>query len=199
MATASQSRKFTAKQAAFAREYLVDANATQAAICASYNPKSAQDLGLQFRRNHRVASAIAERQAIKTERTEITAEYTLFELAILDFSDIIHYRIDDACNVTLAPDVPPHAMCAVRSVKHRVRTISVSDDGEVEREHQVEYTLWDKNTALTNLAKHFRLLIDRFEVVGPVAEEVKRLAAERGLTCEEGLAEAQALASGRFA
>jgi phage terminase small subunit len=39
--------KLTARQRAFAREFLVDHNATQAAIRAGYSPKSAADIGYE--------------------------------------------------------------------------------------------------------------------------------------------------------
>jgi phage terminase small subunit len=189
-------RQLTPKQACFVREYLIDMDAGQAAIRAGYSPKSAPYLGYQLLQIPLIQKFISAAQDARASRTAITSDRVLQELALLGFSDLTHYRLDEAYNVTLAPDAPPQAMRALSSVKHRVRTI-VTDDGEVERLHEVEYRLWDKNTALTNLGKHFKLFTDRLELVGPLMDEIRRLAAQSGMTVEEVLAEAEALASGR--
>lgn len=69
--------KITPKQEAFCREYLVDLNATQAAIRAGYSAKTADRIGAQLLGKTWVAERV---QALKQERskaTQITAEYVL--------------------------------------------------------------------------------------------------------------------------
>jgi len=53
----------TPKQAAFAREYLVDLNATQAAIRAGYKPASAASVGFENLRKPKIAAEIEKAQA----------------------------------------------------------------------------------------------------------------------------------------
>lgn len=67
----------TAKQAAFVDEYLVDLNATQAAIRAGYSERTAEAQGSRLLRNVKVAVAIKTRMADREERTEITQDYVV--------------------------------------------------------------------------------------------------------------------------
>lgn len=67
----------TPKQEAFAREYLVDLNATKAAIRAGYSAKSAEKIGYQLLEKTRVRAKIQEGQTNRSKRTEITADYVL--------------------------------------------------------------------------------------------------------------------------
>ena len=69
--------KLTAKQARFVAEYLVDLNATQAAIRAGYSEKTASETGYENLRKPQIAAAITAAQAIRAERTEITQDYVL--------------------------------------------------------------------------------------------------------------------------
>ncbi len=67
----------TPKQEAFAREYLIDLNATQAAIRAGYSAKTAEQQGHQLLKKTSVAKAIREGRVARAERTEISADYVL--------------------------------------------------------------------------------------------------------------------------
>ena len=64
----------TDKQAAFVQEYLVDLNATQAAIRAGYSEHTAKDIGCQNLAKLNIAEAIAEAQEARTERTHVTTD-----------------------------------------------------------------------------------------------------------------------------
>ncbi len=68
---------FTPKQARFVAEYLVDLNATQAAIRAGYSEKTAQMIGSENLAKPMVAAAVAAAVAKRSERTEITQDYVL--------------------------------------------------------------------------------------------------------------------------
>ena len=67
----------TAKQERFAAEYLVDLNATQAAIRAGYSKKTAYSIGDENLRKPEIASAIQAEMDKRSERTDITADYVL--------------------------------------------------------------------------------------------------------------------------
>lgn len=77
----------TAKQAAFVREYLVDLNATQAAIRAGYSKKTANVIASELLAKPNIQSAIQEEMKKRAERTEITADKVLKEFAKLAFFD----------------------------------------------------------------------------------------------------------------
>ncbi len=64
----------TSKQACFVEEYLVDLNATQAAIRAGYSARNADKIGPELLGKTRVAEAVKAAQQARTERTEITQD-----------------------------------------------------------------------------------------------------------------------------
>lgn len=80
-------RKLTPKQQRFVDEYLVDLNATQAAIRAGYSKKTANEQGARLLANVSVQGAIAERMKARQERVEITQDRVLAELAKIAFGD----------------------------------------------------------------------------------------------------------------
>ena len=65
------------KQQRFVEEYLVDFNATQAAIRAGYSAKTAEQQGCRLLRNVQVAAAVDAGRAALSERAEITQDYVL--------------------------------------------------------------------------------------------------------------------------
>ena len=64
--------KLTAKQKRFCDEYLIDLNATQAAIRAGYSPKTAAASAARLLRNVKVQEYIAQRMAEK--ESELVAD-----------------------------------------------------------------------------------------------------------------------------
>lgn len=148
----------TAKQQRFVDEYLIDLNATQAAIRAGYSAKTAAQIGRQLLQKTSVADAIADGKAARSVRTLITADRVLQELAVIGFSDARHYKLGEMGGLKSADSAPESAMRAVASVKHRTRT-----DDEGNSTYEVEYRLWDKNAALTNLGKHLGLFTEKHE------------------------------------
>ncbi len=71
----------TDKQRRFVDEYLIDLNATQAAIRAGYSPKTAKSQGQRLLTNADIANAIFEAKADRSERTRIDADWLLRRLA----------------------------------------------------------------------------------------------------------------------
>lgn len=67
----------TPKQQRFVEEYLIDLNATQAAIRAGYSEKTAKEIGSENLTKPNIAKAIEEAQNKRAERTEITQDYVL--------------------------------------------------------------------------------------------------------------------------
>ena len=65
------------KQARFVDEYLIDLNATQAAIRAEYSEKTARQQGQRLLTIADIAVAVAQAQTQRAKRTEITQDYVL--------------------------------------------------------------------------------------------------------------------------
>jgi phage terminase small subunit len=74
-------KKLTDKQQRFVEEYLIDLNATQAAIRAGYSEKTAQEQSSRLLSNVMVQKALAESSRQRAEKTGITAEWVLAEAA----------------------------------------------------------------------------------------------------------------------
>lgn len=72
--------KLTAKQQRFCDEYLIDLNATQAAIRAGYSKKNAGKIGPELLGKTRIAEQIQQRKADRVERTEVTQDFVIREL-----------------------------------------------------------------------------------------------------------------------
>lgn len=136
--------KLTAKQNKFVEEYLIDLNATQAAIRAGYSPKNAGKIGhelLEKTRNE-IDRAIAER----SRRTGINQDRVLRELAKIAFvnpGDVINLN-----QATVKSDAKEEDLAAIASVK--IKNIP-TEDGEITER---EIKLCDKLKALDLLGKH---------------------------------------------
>lgn len=84
-------RRLTAKQQRFVAEYLIDLNATQAAIRAGYSEKTAGSVGFENLRKPEIAAAIEEARSARAERTEVDADWVLRRLvdeADADLADL---------------------------------------------------------------------------------------------------------------
>lgn len=84
----------TPKQQRFVEEYLIDLNATQAAIRAGYSEKTAQEIGSENLSKPMVAKAIADAQLKREERTKIDADYVLRRLVEIDQMDVLDIMDD---------------------------------------------------------------------------------------------------------
>jgi phage terminase small subunit len=90
----------TAKQARFVEEYLVDLNATQAAIRAGYSAKTAEWIGPQLLKKSHVADAIAKRMKAREKRTEITQDLVLTDIEKIK-RDAMRDKTDQEGNVAM--------------------------------------------------------------------------------------------------
>ena len=128
----------TKKQQRFVEEYLIDLNATQAAIRAGYKPDNAQQ----------IAKAMAER----SKRTGINQDRVLHELARIGFAKITD--IIDPDTAKILPDASEDDLACIQSIKIK--------PGEFGTEREVK--LYDKKAALIELGKHLGLFKDRLEL-----------------------------------
>ena len=87
--------KLTDRQELFAREYLKDLNATQAAIRAGYSEKTANEQGARLLANVSVAKRIAELKADRNAEIGADAAYVLRRLVEIDQMDVLDIMTDD--------------------------------------------------------------------------------------------------------
>ena len=84
----------TPKQQRFVEEYLIDLNATQAAIRSGYSEKTARDIGCENLAKPNIAKAIEEAQNKRQEQTKIDAAYVLKRLVEIDQMDVLDIMDD---------------------------------------------------------------------------------------------------------
>ncbi len=84
----------TAKQRRFVAEYLLDLNATQAAIRAGYSKNRASEIGYQLLQKPDITSAIQEAMKQRSERTQIDADYVLRRMIEIDQMDLLDIMTD---------------------------------------------------------------------------------------------------------
>jgi phage terminase small subunit len=148
--------KLTPKQQRFVDEYLIDLNATQAAIRAGYSVRSAESQGSRLSKNRKVRACIDERMAELSRRTGVNQERIMRELARIAFLDPTRLaNMDDA---TINEDATEHDRAAIAAV--RVKQIPTQDGMGVERE--VRFA--DKIRALELLGKRFGMWLERQQV-----------------------------------
>lgn len=138
--------KLTAKQKRFVEEYLIDLNATQAAIRAGYSPNSARDIGSENLTKPHIRARVDEALAERSKRTGINADRVVRELARIAFvnaADVINFD-----SATLSENASEDDTAAIASVK--VKTIPTDAGEGVEREIRI----CDKLKALELLGKH---------------------------------------------
>lgn len=81
--------KLTDKQELFAREFIKDLNATQAAIRAGYSEKSSRNQGARMMANDDILTRIAELKADRNEEVGVDAAYVLKRLVEIDQMDVL--------------------------------------------------------------------------------------------------------------
>jgi phage terminase small subunit len=153
-------RKITQKQKVFVAEYLVDLNATQAAIRAGYSEKTASRIGPELLGKTCVSEAVQEAMKHREKRTEITQDRVLAQYANMAFFDLrTLYREDGSIKpVTEWPDEAAAAVAGMESVEF---------GGDDSPGILKKIRLVDKRAALADIGKHLGMFVERHEVSGP--------------------------------
>lgn len=148
--------KLTEKQQRFVDEYLIDLNATQAAIRAGYSVKTADKQGSQLLGKTRIAEAVAERMADRSKRTGVNQDRVVLELAKIAFVNVAD--VIDSEDATIKAGATADDTAAIQSVK--VKVIPTKEGEGVEREIRLN----DKLKALELLGKHLGMWNDKLDV-----------------------------------
>lgn len=148
----------TPKQQRFVAEYLIDFNATQAAVRAGFSAKTAQQQGSRMLLNVVVANAIKAAQEKLSAKFEVKAEDVIRELAHIGFSNMRDFTAFGPDGVTLR-DMSEMSEAATRCIAEVSQTTTVGGGS-------VKFKLHDKKGALDSLARHLGLFNDKLEVTG---------------------------------
>lgn len=146
----------TEKQKRFCEEYLLDLNATNAAIRAGYSPDSAADIGSENLQKPHIKAEIDRRMAERSARLGVTQDRVLLELAKIAFSapcDVIDFESGEVLDKEKA--------AAIASIK--IKQIPTRD-GEIITERDIRFT--DRVKALELCGKHVGMFKDKVELSG---------------------------------
>jgi phage terminase small subunit len=150
----------TAKQERFVAEYLIDLNATQAATRAGYSAKTAHSVGHENLKKPEIAHAIQEAKAKRSDRTEITQDRVLQELARIGFADIRKAvawgsapdgAIDDEGSPAQYPVELKPSTEVDDETAAAISEVALTQNG-------VKLKMHDKLSALDKLARHLGIL-----------------------------------------
>lgn len=161
------------KQQLFVEEYLIDLNATQAAIRAGYSENSARAIGCENLTKPNIANAIAIAQSKRSQRTEITQDMVLRELAKIGFANMLDYMKPHNGQMHLDMSEITRDQAAAIS---EYQTEMVSGRGEMPDIEKTRFKLLDKRQALVDIGKHLGMFKDNITVtVNPIADLLKEL------------------------
>ncbi|WP_258248061.1 terminase small subunit [Aggregatibacter actinomycetemcomitans] len=135
--------KLRDKQKRFIQEYLIDLNATQAAIRAGYSEKTAYSIGQENLNKPEIQRVIAEAQNKRSERTQIKQD------------DVIRMLLE---NIEIASGKKAVIKTEIRK----------SEDGELVGDDiaQFVYESSSVNRSLELLGKHLGMFSEKVEVSG---------------------------------
>ncbi|PJT21486.1 terminase small subunit [Ochrobactrum sp. 30A/1000/2015] len=168
----------TPKQERFVAEYLIDLNATQAAIRAGYSEKTATEQGSRLLTNVKVQEAIAKGREKTAAKLEITKERIVEELAKIGFSNMLDY-------MRAGTDGDPYLDFSnlTREQAAALAEVTVEDfkdgRGEDARDvRRIKFKLHDKKGALVDMAKMLGFMIEKHEHSGEISLTVSQEDAE---------------------
>lgn len=147
--------ELTEKQQRFVEEYLIDLNATQAAIRSGYSAKTADQQGSRMLANVKVQNEISKAMAERSKRTGVNQDRVVQELARIAF-----VKMTDVVNADgeIRPDASDDDLACIESVKYKR---SDTDTGSSEER---EIKIASKLKALELLGKHLGMWNDKLDV-----------------------------------
>ncbi len=162
----------SAKQQLFILEFLVDKNATQAAIRAGYSVRTARKIATENLSKPVIKAAIDTEIEKQKARITFTADQVLEELARVGFADMKDFvEIDESGLVQALPldTLAEGKSRIIKKVKEKrvIRSTKGTEsnpDGDQILDATFEFELCDKVKSLELLARHLGLLHDKTEI-----------------------------------
>ncbi len=164
--------RLTDKQALFAREYLVDLNASAAARRAGYSQKSAGRFSQELLTKPHIQAEIQRLKTVKTNNLDITIDRVLRERAKLAFFNTLDLFQSDG---TMKPitEISPDVAAALSGLEIHA-AMGVDSDGNPAPAQILKFKLPDKNKALDALDKYLGLYEKDNAQRGQVDQEARQ-------------------------
>lgn len=162
------------KQRAFANEYVIDYNATQAAIRAGYSERSAYSQAHELLKKPEIQEAIKELEAAASRRTAISKDRVVRELARVAFVDPRKLFDENGTpkDITNLDDDTAAAIASVDIFEE----FNYNGDSRELIGYTKKYKWADKLRALEMLGKHLGMFTDKVHVEGTVETGADKLA-----------------------
>lgn len=154
--------KLTAKQEQFCLEYLIDLNATQAAIRAGYSEKTAKDIACENLAKPNISARIAELQAERQERTKVTGDMVIQELAKMAFFNMGEV-IEPTGHLKSFDKWEENQLAAITEIT--TDTLGSDQNALITRQ---KVKMADKKGSLELLGRHLKLFTDKVEHAGEI-------------------------------
>lgn len=151
----------TQKQRRFIEEYLIDLNATQAAIRAGYSPETAGAIGSENLKKPEIRARIEKAMAERSRRTGINQDRVLYELAKIGFANITD--VVDPDTAKILPEAKEEDLACIQSIKVK------PNEWGTER----EVKMYDKKAALVDIGRHLGMFKDKVVISGLKEEQTK--------------------------
>lgn len=161
------------RQRAFVQEYLVDMNGAQAAIRAGYSAHTARHQAARLLAHANIKAELDKGRAERAQRTQITADKVLEELAKIGFANIGDFVTMDGGTKIEFSDVRYEQLAALSSVETEER-FERDEDGDFQRVVRTKVKLWDKRAALVDIGKHLGMFTEKFDMSGSVKIVIDR-------------------------
>ena len=144
--------KLTDKQKRFCEEFIIDLNATQAAIRTGYSEKTARSQGQRLLTNVDIMARIQELKAARSDRAAINADYVLNRLVEIDELDVIDIMLDDLSAFKPLSEWPKAWRTSISGIDMK-RMILMEGDTPIDT--VIEKIKWpDKTKNLDMIGKH---------------------------------------------
>jgi len=161
----ARTRKTLAREELFVASFLVHQNASQAARDAGYSEKTAYAKGNELLKRPTVIAAIAKSRTKIVRKFRVTAERVVEEMAVIGFSSIENYRLNDDGFLQLVDGAPEGAVRAVKKFKRKLRLIPQKQLGDTVlppiREIESEFELWSKDSELRALGDYLAMFKEK--------------------------------------
>lgn len=160
-------KALTPKQEMFCQEYLVDLNATQAAIRAGYSRKTAGQQAEALLKKLEIATRVQELMDSRSQKVSVSSETVLQELLRLATVDLSE-AYDENGNLKQIHDIPVDVRRAIAGVETYYEKVGSDEDGNPDLCTVKKLKFWDKTKALEMLGRHLKLFTDKVEHSGTV-------------------------------
>ncbi|ODN40932.1 terminase small subunit [Piscirickettsia litoralis] len=147
--------KLSPKKERFVEEYLIDLNATQAAIRAGYSEKTANKQGPKLLVNVGIQEEIQKRQEklkIKAEEKQLDVIQSYVEIARTSITDVLSWK-DSKITIKDSDCIPPEI----------ARCISEITEEKSKFGSKLKIKMYDRKSSLDSLARHFGLFNQKTE------------------------------------